>query len=145
MRLQTRLLSFIFATLVGGLLFLWILQSHQSSPSFRGTPQIDFLTATVADLLMLLETGTVTSEELIAGYLARIDKNNYHGLNLRAVLETAPRENLLEQARQYDIERRNGKVRGRLHGVPILVKDNIATDASLGMNTTAGSFALRIF
>ena len=104
---------------------------------------IDYLTATVADLVVLLETATVTSEQLVTAYLSRIHHDNHQGLLLRAVLETAPYENILQLARDRDDERRNGSIRGPLHGVPILVKDNIATDPSLGMDTTAGSFALR--
>jgi amidase len=112
--------------------------------SFVSAAQIDLLTATVADLVHLLDSGEVTSEQLIEAYLDRINENNYKGLHLRAILETAPYESLIEQARQCDAERRKGKSRGRLHGIPILVKDNIATDSSLGMNTTAGSYVLRI-
>jgi amidase len=105
---------------------------------------IDYLTLTVAELLVLLNTSTVTSEDIAIAYLTRIHQNNHDGLLLRAVLETAPYENVLRHARLCDHERQNGSSRGPLHGVPILVKDNIATDPSLGMNTTAGSFALRI-
>ena len=105
--------------------------------------RVDLLTATVADLVNLLDMGSITSEQLIKAYLARIDENNQKGLQLRAILETPPIDCLLEEARRCDLERREGKVRGPLHGIPIVVKDNIATDASLGMNTTAGSYALR--
>jgi amidase len=112
--------------------------------SFVSASQIDLLTATVADLVHLLDSGEVTSEQMIKAYLDRINENNYKGLHLRAILEIAPYESLIEQARECDAERRKGKSRGHLHGVPILVKDNIATDSSLGMNTTAGSYVLRI-
>lgn len=105
--------------------------------------EVDLLTATVSDLVQLLNAGKVTSEQLVQGYVARIAKNNLKGLKLRAVLELAPLDSLIQQARQYDLERQQGNPRGPLHGVPILVKDNIATAASLGMNTTAGSYALR--
>src|SRR2546423_5354947 len=109
-----------------------------------GPHYIDYLTVTVADLRVLLDTSTVTSEDLVTAYLKRIHQNIHQGLLLRAVLETAPYENVLRQARLCDDERRNGSSRGPLHGVPILVKDNMATDPSLGMNTTAGSLSLRI-
>ena len=103
---------------------------------------IDFLAATVSDLLTLLEHGQVTSEHLVTSYLSRIEQNNHQGLHLRAVLDTAPSKRVIQFARILDAERSRGKIRGRLHGIPILIKDNIATDVELGMNTTAGSFAL---
>lgn len=105
---------------------------------------VNYLTATVADLVTLLDASTITSEQLVTAYLSRIDQDNHQGLRLRAVLETAPYDNIIEYARICDRERRNGSTRGALHGIPILVKDNIATEPGLGMNTTAGSFALRI-
>ena len=59
---------------------------------------------------------------------------------MRAVLELNP--SALQQAAELDKERKRGIRRGPLHGIPILLKDNIATRFSDGMNTTAGSFAL---
>jgi amidase len=111
---------------------------------FVSATSIDFLTVTVSDLLEQLEQGQVTSEQLVTSYLSEIDQNNNKGLHLRAVLETAPRDSVIQFARTLDQERSQGIIRGPLHGIPILIKDNIATDASLGMNTTAGSFALSI-
>jgi amidase len=46
-------------------------------------------------------------------------------------------------AKELDNERNDGRIRGPLHGIPVLVKDNMATDLELGMNTSAGNFALR--
>lgn len=109
---------------------------------YASATSIDLLTATIADLLTLLERGEVTSEQLVSSYLSRIEENNHKGLKLRAVLETAPHSSVLQLARTLDQERAKGKTRGPLHGIPILIKDNIATDTRLGMNTTAGSFAL---
>jgi amidase len=62
---------------------------------------------------------------------------------LRAVIQIAPYDDVLAIAAGLDIERENGKLRGPLHGIPILLKDNIATDPILGMDTSAGNFALR--
>ncbi|KZT64227.1 amidase signature enzyme [Daedalea quercina L-15889] len=73
-------------------------------------------------------------------YLARIEEVNLKGPALRAVLETNP--SALEQAAQLDKERETSGPRGPLHGIPILLKDNIATLSSEGMQTTAGSYAL---
>ena len=82
-----------------------------------------------------MANGQLTSRELTLGYLQRIA-----GLNplLRAVLETNPAAVAI--AAKLDVERRAGSLRGPLHGIPILVKDNIATDDN--MQTTAGSLAL---
>lgn len=73
-------------------------------------------------------------------YLARIDEVNVRGAALRAITEINP--TALSQAALLDVEREQGKVRGLLHGIPILLKDNIATRVEDGMNTTAGSYAL---
>ncbi|KAJ6582214.1 amidase signature enzyme [Mycena capillaripes] len=73
-------------------------------------------------------------------YLARIDEVNIKGPGLRAVLET--NSFALTQAAALDAERKATGKRSMLHGIPILIKDNIATVATEGMNTTAGSFSL---
>lgn len=78
--------------------------------------------------------------ERVQAYLARIEEVNLNGPALRAVLETNP--NALKQAAELDKERETSGPRGPLHGIPILLKDNIATLHSEGMNTTAGSYAL---
>jgi len=77
----------------------------------------------------------LSSVELTNGYLDRIARLNPI---LHAVIETNP--DALRIARRRDRERRNGQVRGPLHGIPVLLKDNIATDDD--METTAGSLAL---
>jgi amidase len=62
------------------------------------------------------------------------------GLKLRSIIEIAPTAK--DIAARLDSERANGTIRSVLHGVPIVVKDNFNTDMELGMNTTAGSYAL---
>ena len=94
-----------------------------------------FLEATIPQLQALMNSGRLTSRDLTAGYLARMASLNPL---LGAVIETNP--NAISIAVQRDRERRNGQVRGPLHGIPILVKDNIATADN--MQTTAGSLAL---
>ncbi|RPB01682.1 amidase signature enzyme [Choiromyces venosus 120613-1] len=103
---------------------------------------IDLLTVTAEELSYRLGAGQISSVRLVETYLAQIEAHNVHGLGLRAVIDVAPRKLILDQAALLDHERRVGRLRGPLHGVPILVKDNIATHPSLGMQTTAGSFAL---
>ena len=63
-------------------------------------------------------------------YLARIDEVNLKGPAIRAMIET--NRNALEQARALDEERRKSGPRSRLHGIPVLLKDNIATEHSEG-------------
>ena len=91
--------------------------------------------ATVADLQAAMAAGELTSRALTETYLARIDTIDP---TLRSVLETNP--DALEIASAMDAERGSGEVRGSLHGIPVLVKDNI--DTADRMKTTAGSFAL---
>lgn len=83
--------------------------------------------------------GRVTSEQLVRAYLERIERVDRAGPKLNAVLALNARA--LADAQALDAERRAGKVRGPLHGVPILLKDNIET-ADAGLATTAGSLAL---
>ncbi|KAH6619627.1 amidase signature domain-containing protein [Chaetomium sp. MPI-SDFR-AT-0129] len=96
------------------------------------------LTATASQLQELLQGGSVTSEDIVKEYLQHIDKHNGR---LRALVEVAPKGRVLSIARQLDEERRGGSTRGPLHGIPIIVKDNIATHRDLGLKTTGGSFA----
>lgn len=91
--------------------------------------------ATIEELTSGLESGCFTSVDLVNTYLARIAEVND---DLHAIIELNP--DAISIAASLDAERKNGTVRGPLHGVPILVKDNIATFDS--MNNTAGSYAL---
>ncbi|KAI5118128.1 hypothetical protein M0805_008035 [Coniferiporia weirii] len=100
----------------------------------------DLYEATVVELQEGLESGDFSSVDLIKAYFARIEEVNLQGPALRAVLELNP--SALEQASALDIERKTKGARSLLHGIPVLVKDNIGTIASEGMNTTAGSFSL---
>ncbi|EKM57234.1 uncharacterized protein PHACADRAFT_254888 [Phanerochaete carnosa HHB-10118-sp] len=100
----------------------------------------DLYEASIAELQDGLEKGLFTSEDLVKAYFTRIEEVNLQGPALRAVIETNP--SALAQARELDLERKAKGPRGALHGIPILLKDNIATLHSDGMNTTAGSLAL---
>jgi len=93
---------------------------------------------TIAELQRRMETGAETSRSLVEKYLARIDAVDRRGPELRSVLEINPDAAAI--ANGLDAERRAGRVRGPLHGIPILIKDNIATGDR--MMTTAGSLAL---
>ena len=94
--------------------------------------------ATVADLQDRMAKGTETARSLCEKYLARIKALNEQGPMLRAVIETNP--DALTIADGLDRERKAGKLRGPLHGIPVLIKDNI--DSGDQMMTTAGASAL---
>jgi len=111
----------------------WIVLEAGANPApFR------FQEATIEGLQAEMKAGRLTAHELTAAYLQRIAEIDQAGPTLRAVIEINPDALLI--AAQLDAERRAGKVRGRLHGIPVLLKDNIATGDR--METTAGSLAL---
>jgi amidase len=91
--------------------------------------------ADVADLQSMMESSELSSEALVRTYLARIDR--FDG-ELNSVIAVNP--SAVEQAAALDDERAAGKVRGPLHGIPVLLKDNI--ESSEDIPTTAGSLAL---
>lgn len=91
--------------------------------------------ASIPQLQALMASGQLTSRELTLAYLQRI---GYLNPLLAAVIETNPKA--LAIAAERDNERRKGYLRGPLHGIPVIVKDNIATADN--METTAGSLAL---
>ena len=93
---------------------------------------------TIAELGRQMSEGERTSREITRLYLDRIEALDQQGPALRSVIETNP--DALEIAQELDRERADGNVRGPLHGVPILLKDNIATADRT--TTTAGSLAL---
>lgn len=91
--------------------------------------------ATIADLLSAMSSGRATAVSITRGYLARIaslDKK------INSIIEINP--DAVAIATQLDRERRAGKLRGPLHGIPVVIKDNI--DTADKMKTTAGSLAL---
>lgn len=89
----------------------------------------------------LLQQGKINSVQLTEYYLKRIDQLDDAGPALNAVTDTNP--DALNQARTLDAERKAGKVRGPLHGMPVLLKANIATADQ--MPTTAGALVLKDF
>jgi amidase len=103
------------------------------------TPQ-DFALdeATIGQLQQDMQTGKYTSRAITQMYLDRIQAIDKDGPRLNSVIETNP--DALEIADTLDRERAAGKVRGPLHGIPVLIKDNI--DSADKMATSAGSIAL---
>jgi amidase len=91
--------------------------------------------ATIAELQAKMRSGELTSRKLVEIYTARINEIDP---KLKSVVEINP--DALPIADQLDKERKRGKIRGPLHGIPVLIKDNI--DTADKMKTTAGSLAL---
>jgi amidase len=101
-------------------------------------PSFPFEEATIAELQAAMRSGRLSSRRLTQAYLRRIRRIDLSGIQLNSVIEVNP--DALEIAAELDHERRRGHLRGPLHGIPILVKDNFATRDK--METTAGSLAL---
>jgi amidase len=101
-------------------------------------PHHDLIDRTIASLTADLASGTCTSRELTQAYCDRINATNTVGPQLRAINDINP--DALDIAERLDAERRSGHVRGPLHGIPVLIKENI--DTADQMPTTAGSLAL---
>src|ERR1700751_491346 len=93
---------------------------------------------TIEQLQRDMTAGHVSSEALVKHYLARIETLDRHGPALHAVLEF--NSDAIAQARALDLERHEPRVRGPLHCMPLLIKDNIETRDHIP--TTAGSLAL---
>ena len=98
----------------------------------------DLEEATLGDLQAGMASGRMTSRSITQQYMARIAELDRKGPTLRHVLEINP--DALAIADSLDRERKSGRLRGPLHGIPILLKDNI--DTADRMTTTAGSLAL---
>jgi amidase len=93
---------------------------------------------TISDLQQKMESGELTSRRIAELYLQRISAIDKDGPYLNSVIELNP--DALEAAESLDAERQAGKTRSALHGIPILIKDNI--DTADRMQTTSGSLAL---
>jgi amidase len=101
-------------------------------------PPFDLMEATIPQIQAGLSAGTVTSRQLVVDYLARIEAYDQQGPALNAISVVNSRA--VDEAVSLDNERRAGGVRGLLHGVPVIVKDNYET---AGMQTAGGSLTLK--
>ena len=110
--------------------------SPASAGAATGAPAI--LEAGVMEQQAAMAAGKLSASALVTQYLARIAAIDKRGPTLNAVIELNP--DALDIARALDRERAAGKLRGPLHGIPVLLKDNIATGDK--MSTSAGSLAL---
>ena len=127
--------TFIGTTAAGGAALLTGGLASLFKESANAGTNFPFVEMTISQLQAAMTAGQLSAKNLVQGYLNRIQQLNP---TLHAVIET--NSNAIAIANSLDQERKAGRVRGPLHGIPILVKDNIATLDN--MQTTAGSLAL---
>jgi amidase len=113
-------------------------RSAEPAPAPAEPAPFELEEATLATLQERMQSGALTARALTEAYLARIEGLDRQGPDLRSVLETNP--DALAIADALDAERKVKGARGPLHGIPVLLKDNIGTADR--MTTTAGSLAL---
>ncbi len=109
-----------------------------TQPAAITTETFELNEITVDGLQQLMQAGKHTSQSITQLYLDRINQIDKQGPKLNSVIEINP--DALTIAAAMDAERKNGKLRGPLHGIPVLIKDNI--DTADKMQTTAGALAL---
>jgi amidase len=107
-------------------------------PPLPGVRASELDEKTIGDLADGMKSGRYTARSIAESYIAQIEAIDRHGPSLRSVIELNP--DALSIADDLDRERKEKGPRGPLHGIPVLIKDNIAT--SDRMETTAGSLAL---
>lgn len=100
-----------------------------------GEPGMELIEITISELQSKMRSGELSAAKLVESYTERIKLIDP---KIRSVVEINP--DAIKIAEKLDKERKNGKVRSAMHGIPILIKDNI--DTADGMKTTAGSLAL---
>src|SRR5437879_7133531 len=127
--------SFLGTTAAGGAALLTGGLATLFKETALAGSSFSFVETTIPQLQAAMTNGQLTSRDLVLGYLKRIQSLNP---TLHAVIETNP--DAVSIAASLDNERKAGHVRGPLHGIPLVVKDNIATADN--MQTTAGSLAI---
>ncbi len=125
-------------TLVAGRVLADSTQHSRPAPGAFRVRRFEWEEATISDLQAAMAKGRQTAVSLTRAYLRRIEELDRRGPTLRAVLEINPEA--LAIAKDLDRERKAKGPRGPLHGIPVLLKDNIGTHDR--MTTTAGSLAL---
>jgi amidase len=115
-----------------------LLPSMKVSAMQKSSADIDLVETSATSLAQAMASGRTSAEALVQACLARIAAVDRRGPRLNSVIERNP--DVLAIARTLDVERRAGRLRGPLHGLPVLLKDNIATGDR--MSTSGGSLAL---
>ena len=118
-----------------GIASIGIISQTNVSGNIYANSSVDVTEATVFDLQNKMKAGEISSRRLVEAYLEQIKLVDP---KINSVIEI--NADALKIAEQMDKERKKGKVRSMLHGIPVLIKDNI--DTADGMKTTAGSLAL---
>ncbi|KIW91565.1 uncharacterized protein Z519_07532 [Cladophialophora bantiana CBS 173.52] len=132
------LITLLVAVILGARWYS-VAQSQGSVALEVSTSIINPLTADLRELQGLLGNGTLRSVDLVRLYTDQIQKHDDY---LNAMINFRPLQSVLKAAERLDKERSEGSIRGPLHGIPIVIKDNIDTHPELGFQTTAGSYAL---
>ena len=133
---QSAALGFVTSSLPPALSAARVLASPAPDPP--AVKPFAFEEATISDFQSKTQSGEVSAQSLTQAYLARIQEVDRAGPSLNSVIEVNP--DALPIAEALDLERKQKGPRGHLHGIPVLIKDNI--DTSDRMQTTAGSLAL---
>ncbi len=118
-----------------GTVLLFLTAISVGFPKMKKKTQIDVEEMTVMEMQKAMKSGKVTSKQLVEAYLRRIKEIDG---KLNAIIEINP--DAIAIAEAMDKERAAGKVRSKMHGIPVVIKDNI--DTADKMKTTAGSLAL---
>ena len=137
-QLSVRRREFLLATAGTSLALTTHCATRNQRPIQTGGADFELAEVSVEELRAGLRSGRWTVRTLAGAYLERIDAIDRAGPALNSVIEINP--DALQEAERLDAEMRGGKARGPLHGIPVMLKDNIATDDA--MQTTAGSLAL---
>jgi amidase len=137
--------AFLQSGLAGGLVTAMapamrveVIEAREGPESLPGVPTFEFEEITIAELQEGMKAGKYTSRGIAEKYLTRIEGLDKRGPAVNSVIEVNP--DALALAEASDRERKEKGARGPLHGIPVLIKDNI--DTADRMMTTAGSLAL---